>query len=189
MPANRRSTIVVALLIIVLAISLIYNGIQSTAKTKLSSQNQSLGKELENLRGFVQKELYPAPASVTDITKGKDILAIPLELNHRPVQIVYYNLELADSGWLVIDLPFRVISQVPDLDITLYYRDQDDEKNPKRAIYPTSSAKDCFNQAKQRLEIPVSQHLSLLCGLRLSHENGASWSFRLEDSKLVWKEN
>lgn len=189
MPTKRRLIVVIALFAIALAISLIYNAVQSTTKARLSSQNQSLEKELKNLKEFVRKELYPLPASAADITTGKDILTISQELHQRHVQIVSCDMILADSGWLVIDLPFGFLSQVPNLDITLFYRDQNGEKDQERTIYPVQSAKDCFNGEKQRLEIPVSRHLSSLCSLSLIHKNGTSWSFNIVDSKLVWKEN
>lgn len=187
MQTNRRYTIVIFLLVVVLAVSLFYNGIQSTAEARLRYQNRSLERDIESLRETARQKLYPAPASPVDIKIGQSALAIPHELHKRQIQIIPYDRQLTDSGWLVIDLPFGLISQIPHLDITLFYRDQNGEKDHERAIYLIQSAKDCFNLDKQRLEIPVPQHLSSLCRLRLLHENGTSWSFSIEDSKLIWK--
>jgi len=189
MPINRRLTVVIALLIIALAISLIDNAVQFTDRERLINQRLSLANELKNQIAMARQQLYPSPASANDIATGKDILAIPLEFHGRRVQIVPYDSELADSGWVVIDLPFALLAQVPNLDITLFYRVQNSERDHEQTIYPLQSAKDCLNSRKQRLEIPVSGHLSSLCGLRFNHENGTSWSFRIEDSKLIWKES
>ena len=188
MPTIRRLTVLIALLVIALAISLICNGIQSTSKARLDFQNQSLENELKNQRKMARQQLHPSPASATDIQTGLDIVAIHQKLHQRPVQIVIYDQELADSGWLVINLPYDLSSYFFDLlDITLFYRDQNGERDHERAIFPTQRAKDCFNGTKQRLEIPVSRHLSSLCSLRFIHANGTSWNFSIIDSKLVYQ--
>lgn len=188
MPTKRRLTFVITLLIIVLAISLVYNAVQFTDRHRLINQRLALENELRNQREMARQQLHHSPASVTDIQTGKDLLAIPQEFHHRRVQIVPYDKKLADSGWLVIDLPSGLSFQLSDLDLTLFYRDPSGEKNHERAL-PDQNAESCFNGAKQRLEIPVHRHLSSLCRLRLSHENGTSWGFRIEDSKLIWEEN
>ena len=189
MPRNRRLTVVIALFAIALAISLFYNTVQSIAKARLSYQNRSLERDIESLRETVRQELYPSPASVTDIQMGKYVLAIPQQLHNRRVQIVPYDKKLADSGWLVINLPPNISFQVAALDITLFYRDQNGEKNHEWAVYPIQSAKDWFNEEKQRLEILVPRHLSSISRLRFIHKNGIPWDFSIEHSKLIWKEN
>lgn len=180
----------VAVLAIVLAISLFYNVVQWTARAnaqaKLISQNQSLENEVNDLKKILRQSAGPSPASPADIKIGKDILAIPQWLHNRKIQIIPYDKQLIDSGWVVIDWPTRLSFEVQNLDLELFYRRSE---NLEGTIYFIPSAKTCFNQEKQRLEIPVPRHLSSLSRLRFDHKSGISWNFSIEDSKLVLRQN